>query len=306
MEQLRAAGVDVMVEQDISEPHTPDSIIPNNWVSFHHDGTVVLYPMEAPNRRLERNDNILQQIKKQFEIRQIHDLSSFELKDQFLEGTGSLVLDREHRIAYVCRSSRSDPEVMREFSRQLDYQAYWFHAQDANGRDIYHTNVMMSVGRTLAVVCLEAIRDAKERDELIRLLSNTGKVIFLIYHWRKPLRSLETCWNCRMPGGACAGYVTTRLEFANYRSANVINTACKTGCCTVGNDRNIRWRRRALHDCRNTSATVSGRCSPYSLTLSGVTAAMVSCYQISSLMVKINNSGSFWFMQICHPMIYSY
>lgn len=177
VEKLRAAGVDVMVEQDMVEPHTPDSIFPNNWVSFHHDGSVVLYPMEAPNRRLERNETILKRIKENFNIKQIYDLSSFELKEQFLEGTGSLVLDREHRIAYVCRSSRSDPAVMAEFSNLLNYTTCWFNAQDADGRNIYHTNVMMSVGRTLAVVCLESIRDQSERNELIQLLERTGKII---------------------------------------------------------------------------------------------------------------------------------
>jgi hypothetical protein len=177
VEQLRTAGLDVMVEQDMVEPHTPDSIFPNNWVSFHDDGAVVLYPMEAPNRRLERNETILQRIKEHFDIKQIHDLSSFELKKQFLEGTGSLVLDREHRIAYVCRSSRSNPAVMSEFSVLLDYTAFWFNAQDVNGRDIYHTNVMMSVGRVLAVVCLESILDQGERKTLVELLEKTGKVI---------------------------------------------------------------------------------------------------------------------------------
>lgn len=177
VEQLRTAGLDVMVEQDMVEPHTPDSIFPNNWVSFHDDGAVVLYPMEAPNRRLERNETILQRINEHFDIKQIHDLSSFELKKQFLEGTGSLVLDREHRIAYVCRSSRSNPAVMSEFSALLDYTAFWFNAQDVNGRDIYHTNVMMSVGRVLAVVCLESILDQGERKTLVELLEKTGKVI---------------------------------------------------------------------------------------------------------------------------------
>jgi len=177
VEQLRAVGVDVMVEQDMVEPHTPDSIFPNNWVSFHQDGSVVLYPMEAPNRRLERNETILKRIKEKFDIKKIHDLSSFELEAKYLEGTGSLVLDREHRIAYVCRSSRSNPAVMNEFSALLDYTAFWFKAQDAHGRDIYHTNVMMSVGRVLAVVCLDAIRDENERNGLTQLLETTGKAI---------------------------------------------------------------------------------------------------------------------------------
>lgn len=177
VKQLRDAGIDVTVEQDSFEYYTPDSIFPNNWVSFHDDGAVVLYPMEAVNRRLERNLSLLQKLKERFEIQQITDLSSFESNNQFLEGTGSLVLDREHRIAYVCRSSRSHTSVMAEFSRLLDYQAFWFTAQDAAGRDIYHTNVMMSIGRTLAVVCLEAIRDEDERNALVKLLKQTGKSV---------------------------------------------------------------------------------------------------------------------------------
>jgi hypothetical protein len=177
VEQLRSAGVDVTVVQDTDEPHTPDSIFPNNWVSFHHDGTAVLYPMEAPNRRLERRADILELIAQRFALHRTVNISHFERDNLFLEGTGSMVLDREHRIAYVCHSSRSHPEVMQRVEAMLGYRAFWFHASDAKGQPIYHTNVMMSVGRTLAVVCLESIRDEQERAALVRQLEDTGKTI---------------------------------------------------------------------------------------------------------------------------------
>ena len=177
---LREAGVSVWVEQDSGELATPDSLFPNNWVSFHADGSAILYPMEAPNRRLERNRHILDKLAEAFCLEQVHDLSDFEQQGRFLEGTGSMVLDRQHRIAYLCRSSRSHPEVMEEVSRHLGYRPFWFSAQDAKGQPIYHTNVLMSVGRHLAVVCLEAIPDAAERAELCRLLASTNKMLLPI------------------------------------------------------------------------------------------------------------------------------
>lgn len=177
VEQLRAAGVDVTVVQDTEQPHTPDSIFPNNWVSFHQDGSAVLYPMEAPNRRLERRADILERIAERFALRRTVNISHFERDNLFLEGTGSMVLDREQSIAYVCHSSRSHPEVMKLVEATLGYRAFWFHASDAQGKPIYHTNVMMSVGRRLAVVCLESIRDVQERAVLVHQLEQTGKTI---------------------------------------------------------------------------------------------------------------------------------
>jgi hypothetical protein len=177
VEQLRTAGVDVMVVQDSEEPHTPDSVFPNNWVSFHEDGTAMLYPMEAHNRRLERRADILDLVAERFNLQRVIDISRLEGDGLFLESTGSMVLDREHRIAYVCHSSRSHPAVMKEVGALLGYRACWFHASDAQGAPIYHTNVMMSVGRSLAIVCLESIRSDAERTELVHLLQQTGKTI---------------------------------------------------------------------------------------------------------------------------------
>lgn len=177
VQALRSAGVRVVVVDDSPNPHTPDSIFPNNWVSFHDDGRVLLYPMEAPNRRLERRAAVLDEIKKLFRVGVIVDLSGFEADMKYLEGTGSMVLDRENKLAYVCHSSRSHPDAMKSFEAHTGYRAVWFHAADRHGKPIYHTNVMMCVGRTLAIVCLESIADHVERDMLCALLRETGKQI---------------------------------------------------------------------------------------------------------------------------------
>lgn len=174
---LRTAGVNVWVHQDRMEPHTPDSIFPNNWVTFHADGTVVLYPMEAPNRRLERREEILSSLEEAFDIRRRVDLSAFESRGRYLEGTGSMVLDRENGLAYLCRSSRTHSRVVRAFAAHMGYRPIWFNAADELGQPIYHTNVMMSVGRKLAIVCLESIRDSSEREEVEQHLRNSGKTV---------------------------------------------------------------------------------------------------------------------------------
>lgn len=176
-EALDRVGVDVLVAQDRLEPHRPDALFPNNWVSFHEDGTVVLYPMEAPNRRLERREEILDLVGRRFLIRRRVDLSGHEARGRFLEGTGSMVLDREHRLAYLCRSSRSHRDVVEEFTRELGYEPVWFSGTDGRGQAVYHTNVMMAVGREFAVVCLDAIRDRRERAQVAAFLRVSGKRI---------------------------------------------------------------------------------------------------------------------------------
>src|SRR5690606_35778661 len=134
-------GIDVMVVQDSPVPHTPDSIFPNNWVSFHHDGTVVLYPMFAENRRLERKEAVLSAVKDRFLVKQEFDFTVYESEGRFLEGTGSFVLDRENRIAYACRSPRTDESLFRNFCSRLGYRPVMFDAADKSGTAIYHTNV---------------------------------------------------------------------------------------------------------------------------------------------------------------------
>ena len=178
VQALRTAGVSVHVFDDTPEPHTPDSIFPNNWVSFHADGTVVLYPMLAENRRLERRVELLEALsaKHGFHARRIIDLTRHEHAGRFLEGTGSLVLDRIHRVAYACVSPRTDLDVLGDFAQQLDYDIVAFEAHDAAGAAIYHTNVLMSVGERFAAVCSSAIRE-DERAAVLDQLRGTGRTL---------------------------------------------------------------------------------------------------------------------------------
>jgi hypothetical protein len=178
--RLRGHGIDVTVVNDTAEPHTPDSIFPNNWVSFHEDGSIVLYPMYAVNRRQERKAHVIETIRKQFTIAKQIDLSTFEHRDLFLEGTGSMVLDREYKIAYACLSQRTDVTVLNEFCKQLGYTPQTFVATDANGFPIYHTNVMMCVADAYVVICLESIPAITERNETMSVIQKTNKKIIAI------------------------------------------------------------------------------------------------------------------------------
>lgn len=174
---LRDNGVNVTVVEDTPEPHTPDSIFPNNWVSFHQNGDIFLYPMQAKNRRLERREDILRQIEDNFEANHIIDLSRYELKDQFLEGTGSMVLDRQNKIAYACLSPRTNAEVLEAFCDYTGYRAVTFNASDKNGLAIYHTNVLMAIGTGFAIICMESITDFEEKENVIKTLQSTNKII---------------------------------------------------------------------------------------------------------------------------------
>lgn len=174
---LRANGVKVIVVNDTAEPHTPDSIFPNNWVSFHANGDVLLYPMQAENRRLERREDIIRKIEEDYTVNHVIDLSRFEVQNKFLEGTGSMVLDRENKIAYACLSPRTDKEVLETFAKREDYEAITFDAVDSQGKAIYHTNVLMCIGSSYAVICLDAIKDEIERGQLLDSFKNTGKEV---------------------------------------------------------------------------------------------------------------------------------
>lgn len=189
VEKLRQAQVQVLVVDDTPTPATPDSIFPNNWVSFHETGMVVLYPMHAPNRRTERRQDILEKLKSLgFVMRETLDFSAHESENMFLEGTGSLVLDRENLVAYACLSQRTDKHVLNDWAQQLGYTVVAFHAsQQVAGKllPIYHTNVMMSVGKELAIVCAESIKNEQERQAVLNALTNTGKEIVLISEAQK-------------------------------------------------------------------------------------------------------------------------
>ena len=178
VEVLRENGVDVTVLNDTPEPHTPDSIFPNNWVSFHEDGSVFLYPMQAENRRLERK--VFYAIKEAFETKQVYDLSYFEHQDKFLEGTGSMVLDRENKLAYACISPRTDVDVINEFCKISGYQSVLYHAEDEFGKAVYHTNVLMCIGDRFAVICLDSIADDTEKEAVKEALQQSGKEVIEI------------------------------------------------------------------------------------------------------------------------------
>jgi hypothetical protein len=182
--KLRKAGVYVTVVEDTLEPNTPDSIFPNNWISFHENGDVVLYPMFAENRRAERREDVLDILEDDgFTINQIMDYTSAEENEIFLEGTGSLLLDRENGKAYCALSPRADEELMIEFCEDFEFTPVLFEAfQTVNGERklIYHTNVMMCLGDTFAVICADCIDDKKERKMVLDSLRGDDKEIILI------------------------------------------------------------------------------------------------------------------------------
>lgn len=177
---LRQNGIDITVVQDSLQPATPDSIFPNNWISFHADGTVFLYPMFAENRRLERKPAVLEMIGQKFCINKIIDLAGYETDGVFLEGTGSMVLDREHKIAYACLSPRTNEMVLQDFCSKAGYKGVTFFAADKDGAPIYHTNVMMCIADGYAVVCTDAVIDDAGKKNLLYSLERSGKELIEI------------------------------------------------------------------------------------------------------------------------------
>jgi hypothetical protein len=179
---LRDAGINVVVVDDTTEPHTPDSVFPNNWVSFHADGRVVLYPMEAENRRAERRPDIVEQLdsKDGYAVKEIIDLSAHEQAGHYLEGTGSMVLDRVNHVAYACLSSRTQLDPLGDFAQRMDYEVVTFDAVDRDGVPIYHTNVLMNIGEEIAVICAAAIERDEQRAAVVKRLSDTGHEVILL------------------------------------------------------------------------------------------------------------------------------
>jgi len=180
--KLREADMNVYVFEDTPEPITPDSVFPNNWVSLHGDGTIVLYPMEAENRRLERRLDIIETLKEEhgFCVKTIIDMSYLEDKEEYLEGTGSMILDHVNKIAYACLSSRTHKNALLDFSKKMGFSPISFCAKDALGSDIYHTNVIMSLGEKLAVLCEDAIPLDFEKKLVKDSLQSTGHQIINI------------------------------------------------------------------------------------------------------------------------------
>ena len=178
--KLQANGIDVTVVQDTAEPYTPDSIFPNNWISFHNNGSICLYPMFAINRRQERKQHVLDAINEKFIVDSTIDFTGSEADSIFLEGTGSMVLDRDKQIAYACSSPRTDKQLLQLFCKQFNYTPISFIANDEGGSPIYHTNVMMCAADKFVVICLDSIIDAEEKYAVIQSIENSGKTIINI------------------------------------------------------------------------------------------------------------------------------
>jgi hypothetical protein len=178
VKRLFSAGINVIVTEDEAEPAKPDAIFPNNWVSFHQEGYLVTYPMYAPTRRKERNQRIIDEVATEgFTYdKRIH-LEEAEQQGVFLEGTGSIIFDHPNRLAYACLSLRTNAELLEKLCQEIQYKPVVFHATDASGKDIYHTNVMMAIGETFVVVCLDSVKQPNERVMLEKLFKTTSKTV---------------------------------------------------------------------------------------------------------------------------------
>ncbi len=170
-------GIRVIVADDEPEPPKPDAVFPNNWFSTHADGTLVLYPMMAEVRRKERSDGLIARLARDFNAGDILDLTDYEREGKFLEGTGSIVFDHIHRIAFACRSPRTEPAVLETLCSHLGYTPFVFDAADKQGQPVYHTNVILAIGEQRAIVCLASVRDAEQRDTLVSMLKSGGRNI---------------------------------------------------------------------------------------------------------------------------------
>jgi len=172
--------IDVTIVDDTVHPYTPDSVFPNNWISFQEEATVCLYPMFAENRRAERKLPVLNRIREKFQIRRIIDFTHYETQHLFLEGTGSMVLDREKRLTYACLSPRTDEKIVRDFCSRFNYQPVFFKATDNQSRPVYHTNVMMCVADKYVVICLDSIKNLTEREYVKTVIEGSGKELIEI------------------------------------------------------------------------------------------------------------------------------
>lgn len=182
VQTLRDNAIEVVVLEDVAEPRKPDALFPNNWLSMHEDGKLVLYPMLAPNRRLERRPEFVQILRDKFKVNDILDFSDRERSGQIVEGTGSLIFDHVNKIAYASRSERTSEPLVIEICKALGYTSVLFDAVDEAGMPIYHTNVLMCIGEKFAILCLDAIRKEEDQELVLTSLASTGhKVIAISY-----------------------------------------------------------------------------------------------------------------------------
>lgn len=177
VEKLRSNGINVIVAQDSTTPIKPDAVFCNNWISTHENGTMILYPMLTENRRLERQQYVIDLIRNDFEVKRYLDFSEHEDLEQILEGTGSMILDRVNRLVYACLSPRTDAELLDKFCEWADYREVVFHSVDSHGQEIYHTNVMMAMGDEFVVISMESIHDEAERKMLLEHFAKTNKTV---------------------------------------------------------------------------------------------------------------------------------
>jgi len=172
---LTSKGIHVEVIDDTEQPYTPDAVFPNNWITFHEDGSVITYPMQAVARRKERRDDILYELGQKYDLRMRYYLEFAEENQKYLEGTGSLILDRVNKIAYACLSPRTDAALLDKFCAITGYRSCLFHSSDEQGQDIYHTNVMMAMGDQFVVICMDSVKDESEKEMLYNQFSETEK-----------------------------------------------------------------------------------------------------------------------------------
>jgi hypothetical protein len=179
VQTLTSRGIRVMVVEDTADPVKPDAVFPNNWISFHEGGVVVTYPMFAPNRRIERREDIIDMVEKNYKVQNRYSLEFFENDDDplILEGTGSMILDRPNGIVYACISQRTNPLLLDKFNVLLGTRSVLFKSVDRNGGEVYHTNVMMALGEDFVVICLESVPSARSKEELLASFKATGKEV---------------------------------------------------------------------------------------------------------------------------------
>jgi len=178
--QLQKYGVNLHVFEDTINPKKPDAVFPNNWISTHPDGSVVLYPMYAPVRRLERRQDVIDFLQAHYQVGRVIDLTSQETNEKYLEGTGALVLDHENKLAFCALSHRADADLVHNACAQLKLEPVLFTSLDSHNIPIYHTNVMMSIGQKFAMICLESIKDDNEKQNILNKLEQTGKKIITL------------------------------------------------------------------------------------------------------------------------------
>lgn len=177
VEKLRSAGIQIIVVEDTEDPRKPDAVFPNNWFTTHENGSIITYPLCPPNRRQERREDIIQLLIDQYNVRKRIQLEHLEKRGLFLEGTGSMILDRKNQVVYACRSARTDESVLDDFIEITGYEPHMFNATDQDNFPIYHTNVMMAVGETFVIIVLDSVRSLLEREELLLSFDNTHKEV---------------------------------------------------------------------------------------------------------------------------------